>query len=190
MLDRYEVDGQEVSRAEYIRYLFEERDMSRGDIAKELGVPYNVVYSATANMENSHHKRGKRSGGFARKYVQLEDGSEMPRAEYIRKRIQEGATRGEVAKELGISYSAVWAATKGMDVPSVGGKVMITHPETGEQVARVDYIREKWAAGWTRRQIANSIGCDYAVVWAATRNGNGSNNDEVESEDEIYDELE
>lgn len=163
-------DGSEVSRAEYIRHLFLEEDKSRGEITKELGVPYSTVYSATANLENSHHKRGQVGGGFARKFVELEDGTRMARSNYIRKRIEEGATRSEVAKELDISYSAVWAATKDMDIgfSRPGGKVMIEHPDTGEMVARVDYIREAYAAGLTRREIANKIGCDYAVVWAAT----------------------
>lgn len=165
-------DGQEVARAAYIRYLFKEQNMSRGEIAKELGVPYSTVYSATANMENTHHRIGEGGGGFAKKFVTLEDGTTMGRAEYIRKRIKEGATRGEVAKELQISYSAVWAATKDMEEvkgDGSGGAVIINHPVTGVPVKRVDYIREAFAAGKTRREIANELMCDYAVVWAATR---------------------
>jgi len=163
--------GQEASRAEYIRYLFKEKDMSRGEIAQELNVPYSTVYSATANMENSHHQVGQ-SGGPSRKFVELEDGTRMTRSEYIRKRVQEGVSRSEVAKELNVSYSVVWAATKGMDIVSNGssGAIVIEHPDTGEQVRRVDYIREAFfEKGMTRREIANQIGCDYAVVWAATR---------------------
>lgn len=167
----YELDGREVTRAEYIRNMFKNQDKSRGEIAKELNIPYAAVYSATANMENSHHTTG--GGGIAaKKYVTLEDGTQMARADYIRKRAKEGATRGEIAKELQISYSAVWAATKdleGIAGGTFGGAVMVTHPETGESVKRVDYIRELFTQGKTRREIANAVGCDYAVVWAATR---------------------
>lgn len=171
-------DGQQVSRAAYIRYLFKEKNMSRGDIAKKLEVPYSTVYAATANMENKHHKSGELGIGAAKKFVELEDGTRMSRAEYIRKRIKEGASRSKVAQELDITYSAVWAATKDMEElkgSGGGGAVMITHPTTGKLVRRVDYIREAFAAGKTRREIANEIGCDYAVVWAATRSMKNAN---------------
>jgi hypothetical protein len=46
---------------------------------------------------------------------------------------------------------------------------MIEDPDTGETVPRVDFIRKKYAEGLTRREIATLAGCDYSVVWMATR---------------------
>lgn len=36
------------------------------------------------------------------------------RIDYIRRRFTEGAKRGEIAKELGVKYQIVFAATKGL----------------------------------------------------------------------------
>ena len=56
---------------------------------------------------------------------------------------------------------------------------MVTHKDTGEEVKRVDYIREladpNGASGWTRREIADHLteitGEDvrYQIVFAATK---------------------
>jgi len=44
--------------------------------------------------------------------IVLENGER--RIDYIRRRYTEGAKRGEIAKELGVVYQIVFAATKGM----------------------------------------------------------------------------
>lgn len=157
-------DGTAGSRAAYIRQEFM-KGRTRREIADELGVLYNIVHSATANMDN-----GTVGKAGARVMIELEDGKKMPRAEYIRERIGEGASRGELAKELNVSYGVVYAASKGMDITGAhGGKVMVKDPETGEDIARVDLIRKLYAEGKKRREIANTLGCDYSVVWTATR---------------------
>lgn len=75
--------------------------MSRGDIAKMLDLSYGVVYGLT------------KEEGTRQKYeVELPDGTKMGRAEYIRKRVAEGVSKADVAKELGVEYSVVWQATK------------------------------------------------------------------------------
>jgi transposase len=76
--------------------------VNRGDVAKYLGLSYGVVYGLTKEAEGTRQKYE----------VELPDGSKMGRAEYIRKRIEEGASKADVAKELNVEYSVVWQATK------------------------------------------------------------------------------
>lgn len=76
--------------------------MSRGDVAKILGVSYGVVYGLTKDAEGTRQAYT----------VTLADGTEMPRAEYIRKQAAAGVSRGDIARELGVPYSVVWQATK------------------------------------------------------------------------------
>lgn len=89
------------SRNEWIKEMVDE-GMSRGDVAKILDVSYGVVYGLTKEAE------GTRTAHT----VELEDGTVMPRTEYIRKRAAEGVSRGDIAKELNVPYSVVWQATK------------------------------------------------------------------------------
>ena len=76
--------------------------MSRGDVAKILDVSYGVVYGLTKDAEGTRQTHT----------VTLEDGTEIPRAEYIRRQAAAGVSRGDIAKELGVPYSVVWQATK------------------------------------------------------------------------------
>lgn len=168
-------NGQECSRAEFIRQEFL-KGKSRGELAKELDVSYNIVFSATANMFNEKHPEGGKGGGGGRSVMVAhpETGETMPRAQVMKDLFGKGWTRSEIAKQFEVPYATVYGATKDVEAPegskaTHGGKVMIAHPETGESVARIDYIRESFAEGKTRRDIANEIGCDYSVVWMATR---------------------
>lgn len=77
-------------------------NVNRGEIAKILDISYGVVYGLTKDEESSRQKYE----------VELPDGTKMPRSEYIRKRVAEGASKADVAKELGVEYSVVWQATK------------------------------------------------------------------------------
>lgn len=181
-------DGTTGSRADYIRQEFK-KDRSRGEIAKELDVPYHTVYSATVNMFNEAHP--ERGGGGSKTAIveHPETGEQKPRTEVVRDLYGEyGWSRGQIKDHFEISYGAVYQATKDMGSTS-GGKKMIEHPETGEQVARVDFIREKWAEGLSRREIADMIGCDYAIVWAATAEKKEDKEEEAEEQiDEPEDE--
>ncbi len=177
-------DGTEGSRAAYIRQEFL-KGRTRSDIAKELGVPFGIVYSATANMDNgTTRQRGGNS-----KMIELSDGTKMPRSEYIKQEFLKGKSRGDIAKELGVAYQVVFAATKGMDNGTTsrkGGRAMIAHPETGELVSRTELIRELFAQGKTRREIANMLHVDYAVVWSATKSEKGEE-EQVEDEKSAVD---
>lgn len=170
-------NGQECSRSAFIRQEFM-KDRSRGDIAKELEIAYGLVYTATANMYNLVHPEGGTGrtgnrGATLNEEVTLNDGSTLPagssRADLFRAQVTSGEkTRGELAKEFDIPYATVYAATKDAVVPgggaSHGGRVTL---EDG--TPRAEYIRAQYAAGATRRAIADELHCDYAIVWAATK---------------------
>ena len=76
--------------------------VARGDLAKMLDISYGVIYGLTKEAEGTRTVHT----------ITLEDGTTVPRTEYIRQQIAAGKTRGEVAKELGVDYSVVWQATK------------------------------------------------------------------------------
>jgi len=77
--------------------------VSRGDLAKFLGVAYGTIYSLTKDNE---------SAGRVKHMVTLEDGTEISRGDYIRAKIAEGVKKSDLAKELGVEYSVIWQATK------------------------------------------------------------------------------
>ena len=43
--------------------------------------------------------------------ITLADGTQVPRAKYIRERVAAGADKSALAKELGINYNIIWQAT-------------------------------------------------------------------------------
>lgn len=96
-----ESDLIEKSRNEWIKEQVE-AGVSRGDIAKILNLSYGVVYGLTKEAE----------GTRVAHTIELEDGTVVSRAEYIRMRAAEGVSRGDIAKELNVPYSVVWQATK------------------------------------------------------------------------------
>jgi transposase len=163
---KYELkNGTMGSRSAHIRELYVEDGMSRGEIAEMLGISYNVVHAATANLDN-----GTTGTVGARIMVKNDKGDEVARVDYIKELAEGGMDRGAIAKKLGIAYGIVYAATKSMEGVAAsghGGKVMIE--VNGEKVPRADYIREQFALGRNRREIATEVGCDYAVVWSATK---------------------
>lgn len=181
------------SRSAYIRQEFK-KDRNRGDIAKELAVPYYIVYSATANMFNGAHPEGGGSTGSARGElvtitevgrVYIADGAayegeekliSVARPAFMRELVQNGMSRGDIAKLFDCPYATVYAATKEEGgTPGKVARITFVHPETMETVNRADYIRELFNAGKTRKEIAVHITkmtgelCDYSTVWAATK---------------------
>lgn len=179
---KYELkDGSMGSRSAHIRELFVQDGMSRGEIAEMLGVSYNVVHAATANLDN-----GTAGAAGARIMVKNDAGEEVARVDYIKELAEGGMDRGAIAKKLGVAYGVVYAATKTMDglaASSHGGKVMIE--VNGEKVPRAEYIRAEFAKGRNRREIATEVGCDYAVVWSATKPPKGEG---AEGAEEVKDE--
>lgn len=92
----------EVDRNEWIR----EQVMngrSRGDVAAVLGLSYGVIYSITKDIE-----------GASQRHEIEYNGKVMSRSEYIRTRYAEGASKSEIAKELGVDYPVVWSALKSL----------------------------------------------------------------------------
>ena len=175
MAEEYVLDnGQPASRAEYIRQEFM-KDRHRRDIAEELDVTYNIVYSATANMFNAEHPEGSSGGGRAVSAEHPITGEVGKRADIMRDLYgEQGWTRNEIAAHFQCPYGSVYGATKDVEPPegskaAHGGKIFIEHPDTGEEIARVDFIREKFEEGMSRREIADLIAVDYSVVWMATR---------------------
>lgn len=191
-------DGTECARSAYIRQEFC-KNRSRKDIANELDVKYYIVYAATANMYNDiHRESGNNTKGRGSQIVSKvnknfefvnddgevveteEEAGKVPRADLMRELIQEGVTRKDLQKHFDVSYATVYAATKDICDElglSSATKKVITHPETGEEVNRADYIRELYAdgTGLTRREIAEYLTkltgelVDYAAVWNATK---------------------
>lgn len=192
-------DGSECSRSAYIRQEFA-KDRSRKDIKEELGVEYYVVYAATANMYNAVHQEGatsvagkgsvlvpKVNANF--EYVDANDviieadeNGEIsqdslvmvPRADLMRTLAVAGKTRNELKDYFGVPYATVYAATKDEFQGSTRGNKTVTL-EDGTEVNRVDLIREMFAKGKSRRDIAKELTImtgelvDYSTVWAATK---------------------
>lgn len=210
-------DGSECSRSAYIRQEFK-KDRDRKSIAKDLGVKYYIVYSATANMFNAVHPEeggtaGSRGAVVAKvnkdlKFVDengnvevdeldadgnvvinaetglpnkvaitAETAAQVQRAELMRELCTAGLTRSALKDYFEVPYATVYAATKedNADGTTKSTKVTLIHPETGESIGRADYIRELFATGMDRRDIAKKLTkmtddlVDYATVWAATK---------------------
>lgn len=94
-------ETKEVNRNEWIKEQVA-TGVSRGDIAKYLDMSYGVIYGITKDQEGTRQ----------RVEIELDDGTKVSRAEYIRMKVAAGASKSDVAKELGVPYSVVWQATK------------------------------------------------------------------------------
>lgn len=94
------LETMEVERNAWIKEQVE-NGVSRGEVANKLGLSYGVVYSLTKDI----------AGASQRHEIEY-NGKTMSRSEYIRTRFQEGVTKAEIAKELGVDYPVVWSALK------------------------------------------------------------------------------
>jgi transposase len=102
-----------VSRAQQMRTMYGD-GKTRSEIAKHFDVTYQTVFAATKTMPTN----GAASASLGRERVYVDvDGERVPRLQYIRDRYAGGATRGEIAKELNVSYQIVYQATKSMVAP-------------------------------------------------------------------------
>lgn len=209
-------DGTECSRSAYIRQEFQ-KDRSRQDICKELGLKYYIVYSATANMFNAAHpKSGSGVSGHGSiavprvnakfEYIDgegnvvatEEEAATIPRAELMRELATAGLDRSALKDYFKVPYATVYAATKEVFNTGEGSsrtRKTVTDPETGEEINRSDYIRSLYqdGEGMTRREIAKQLTdmtgelVDYATVWAATKPAKEEEVEEVEVEEEVED---
>jgi DNA invertase Pin-like site-specific DNA recombinase len=107
-----ETNGQpkEPSRRDQMRQMFAE-GQTRTEIAKHFEVPYQSVYTATKDVTPPEGSAAAQVAQSRPGRVVLEDGT--PRADRIRQMFyDEGKKRSEIAKELGITFQTVYAATK------------------------------------------------------------------------------
>ena len=206
-------NGEECSRSAYIRQEFN-KDRSRKEIADELRVKYYIVYSATANMYNSHHPEGGSVGGSVSvakvnskfefvdadgNVVDEDDAEIVPRNQLMKELFAAGVERGKIKDYFEVPYATVYAATKDTDAPEgtvKGGRKTLIHPETQEVVNRADYIRELYAdgEGLSRKEIALELTkltgelVDYATVWSATKPEKET--EEVVEAEDTYEDVE
>jgi len=102
----------------------------------------------------------------------------------------EGMTRAQIVKQLkedhpeelaDLTYQDIFRFTKSASGTADGeapanrgrGRIMITDPETGDQVSRVDYIRRLHEDGKSRGEIVKSLRelgqeVSFQIVYAAT----------------------
>lgn len=186
-------DGSQGSRAAFIREKFQQDNMSRKEIADTYGFAYRVVYSATVNMTNEAEAAGRgRSSVNAvikvtanNQYVNEVDGKvyidgepyegavedlgelqNVDRNEWIISKAQEGVSRGDIAKMLGMSYGVIYNITKELEGTREKHEVTL---EDGTVVSRSEYIRMLYAGGKSRGDIAKELDVPYTVVWQATK---------------------
>jgi len=95
-------NGEKVPRAEYIKDQIVNENRTVVDIAKELDIRYDLVDPIAQKIPRHVKKTGERVK------LQLEDGTEIYRTEYIRKRHSEGATVREIADECACDYTTVY----------------------------------------------------------------------------------
>lgn len=162
----YELDNGTITvfRSHFIRQEFK-KGKSRNEIVKMLNdmgdkVSYGIIASATANMDNgTFSNRG-------RVFLEFENGKKISRIEYIRDQIMnKKRTVREVADELDVHYDIVYAGVN--DLPGFVKKHISRvkiQLKDGTLVYRTDYIRQRWAEGATRREIADEADCDYMIV--------------------------
>ena len=97
-------DGVEMGRKEYVIREFCEKDRKRGDIAKELEVSYQIIFSYTKDLQNSHHNENTNS-----RSIMIND---ITRKEYVINEFNKNRSRGDIARELGVSYQIIFSYTK------------------------------------------------------------------------------
>lgn len=185
-------DGSQGSRAAYIREMFLEDNLSRKEIAEKTGFAYRVVYSATVNMVNDAEPAGRgrsatsanikvygenkalvkqhENGDFydaqTGEIVDADDIVDASRNEWIKEQVGAGVSRGDLAKLLDLSYGVVYNLTKDLDGTRVRHEIEL---EDGSTISRSAYIRQLFAAGTSRSDIAKELEVPYSVVWQATK---------------------
>lgn len=195
-------DGSEVSKSEFIREQFTLNNLSRKQISEDFDINYRTVYGATVNMVNEAEPATRgRSASNAKIQVTAEgqvateiegvlhlnnvavEGSladtateDVDRNDWIKEQVEGGASRGDVAGALGLSYGVVYSLTKDVAGASQRHEVELN----GEMVSRSEYIRAKFdnGNGMSKADIAKELGVDYPVVWSALKS--------LKSEDEKY----
>ena len=94
------------------------------------------------------------------------------RADLIREMYAADQSRAEIAKALGIRYQAVYQVTKGIVNAHHGaettGRTILVQTDGGLRPRR-EVIREMYAAGRSRGEIAKEFGILFQTVYQATK---------------------
>lgn len=187
-------DGSQGSRAAFIREKFLQDNMSRKEIADTYGFAYRVVYSATVNMTNESEAAGRGRSTVNAVITVTEDGryvtedaegkivvdgevfegeladlgelKKVDRNEWILSKVAAGVSRGDIAKILDMSYGVIYNITKDLEGTREKHEVEL---EDGTVISRSEYIRQLYAAGKSRGEIAKELDVAYPVVWQATK---------------------
>jgi len=185
-------DGTLCSKSAFIREQFSSFNKSRKQISEDYAIPYRTVYGATVNMENEAEPTSRGRGvTFSKIQITEEDkvlfvkdgkvfinGEEQPegagvpdtmesdRNEWIKRQIEAGLSRGDIAKMLDLSYGVVYGLTKDADGTRQKYEVELVD---GTKISRSEYIRKRVAEGVTKGDIAKELGVEYSVVWQATK---------------------
>ena len=103
----------EVPRKQWIIDRFNE-NYKRGEIAKALGVPVQIVFVATRGLTNEHHKEtiARETGASRAMIINPTTGEEQPRGQVIRELYESGMSRNDIAKLTETSYQVVYSYTK------------------------------------------------------------------------------
>lgn len=185
-------DGTLGSRAAYIREMFLEDNLSRKEIAEKTGFAYRIVYSATVNMVNDAEPAGRgraltnstikvygensvlvkqhENGDFydaeSGEVIDASKVSDISRNDWIKAQVEAGVSRGDIAKALDLSYGVIYNLTKEQDGTRVKHDIVL---DDGTTISRSAYIRQLFAEGQSRSDIAKELEVPYSVVWQATK---------------------
>ena len=106
----------------------------------------------------------------------LVDGEAVPRKVWAVERFNEGNKRGDIAKALGVPVQTIFGYTKGLENEfhkpgsgTFGKSVNIVHPLTNVEMPRSEVIRDLYAGGMSRGEIAKVTETSYQVVYGLTR---------------------
>lgn len=191
----FDNEGNEISCSAFCRMKFLEENMTKREIADTYDINYRTVYGACQNLVNdaAEEKRG-RSAVEATIQVnaenqpvvvtkegktlvagvevdaELEEGTleTVNRKEWVLAQIEAGMEKNEVAKQLNVSHGVIYSITKDATGLNNRTKVMITL-EDGTEISRSKHIRNLYAAGVTRKDIAKQLDVAYNVVYQATK---------------------
>ena len=188
----FEVDGQAVSKSEFIRHQFTIGNLSRKEISEQFDINYRTVYGATVNMTNDAEPATRGRSAANQKINVTADGhvvtvienvihvdniavsdeegaaletTEVDRNTWIKEQVEAGKSRGDVANALGLSYGVVYSLTKEVEGASQRHEIEYN----GEVLSRSEYIRRRFAEGVAKSDIAKELGVEYPVVWSALK---------------------
>lgn len=191
----FDNEGNEISCSAFCRLKFLEDNMSKRQIADEFGINYRTVYGACQNLVNTavterkgraaseaminlnengevvvFTKDGKTLVNGVETDIELSAGAcnQVNRKEWVLAKLAEGMDKTEIATILNVSHGVIYNITKDTEVAGSRTRVKITL-EDGTEVERSAYIKQLFAEGHNRSEIASLLNVPYNVVYAATK---------------------